>query len=603
MNNRLRPRAKSTTQRSLLPTDDGPRLSPRNNHFINKNAKKVRLVTPDCYKKGGTMSIRIWNMLNPENPTELLNGRTSQYDVAGLEGVSISEPVYVCNYAGINQNTDKIIGHDVKECNPVSYIIARSKERVVDGINFWEEPYVKFCKVAKDAHESGRFTANRKWDSDWNSLLASKMDKAIQPWKQIYFGVGSIYNNGPKLDLVREDLSYEKNGKRVDKEAERNGIPLGEAAEDPLPLFTLSVSTGRKLLELMSRTKETYEGDPDVDPSCMYKYGDPCGKFDAQKRIVNGGCFFHIFNPDVFSFDVNDPIHKRMLKNTTYVFNAEETASKSKNTKGGEQVTLYEAAVSSGIVGPNGLIKPGFTQEQVNNITSKHLFFWKDSDEDGPDSFLLYEPSIEERCVWIATAFKFVPKLVELCWMSNTEYLEFDSVKAVLRNRTQVRIPEYTPEPEEEQEEEPTVTKVTSTKANKPAPAAAFAESLMDDFDSASDEPGEDYPAPAIETKATKASTTKVTKPKAEELMQDFEEFDSEGEIEAESDDAESDSGVVQQFEQVESFEDEVSADFDPQPEGDEAEDADPFVASTTKSLETAKAIGRSAARNSKPKK
>lgn len=597
MNNRLRPRSKSANARSLLPADDIRGNSPRNNHFINKNAKKVRLVSPDCYNKGGLLSFRIWNMLNPEDPNELLNGRTSQYDIAGLEGVSISEPFFACVYAGVNNKTDRIIGHEEKECNPVSYIIARSKTQVVDGIDFWEEPYVKFSKVAKDAHGSGRFTANRKWDPDWNCLLAENKNKAITAWKQQYAIVGSIYNNGPKLDLVREDMGYEKNGKMIENEVERFGIPLGEAPDDPVPLLTISASAGRKLIELMTATKEKFEGDPDVDPAVMYKYGDPCGKFNSVARTVDGGVFFHLFNPETFNPDPNDPIHKQLMKNTTYTFKTPEEIAKeaksknSKNSKRSEQVSLYEAAVSAGIVGPNGLIKPNLSKAQVYNIASKHLFFWKESDQDPADSYFLYEPSIEERCTWIATAFKFVPKLVELCWMSNPEYLAFDSVKAVLRNRTQVRIPEYTPEAEADTQEEVEVveTKVTSKKVTKPSTTVST-ESLMDEFEAIATE---------VETVAAKKSTKKT--PDAENLMEDFDDFEAGGEVEAEDDDDQD--GAVEQFEQLESFEDEVSADFDPQTDDSEDDDADPFQAEVQKSLETAKAVSRSAARNSKPKK
>jgi len=592
--NRLRPRSKAATARNLLPPDDNGANSPRNNHFINKNAKNVRLIQPDCYKKGGLLSIRIWNMLNPENPVDLMNGRTSQYDTAGLEGVSISEPVFVCSYAGVNRKTDRIIGHDEKDCNPVSYIIARSKQHVVEGVDFWEEPYVKFCKVAKDAHQSGRFSQNRKWDPDWNCLLPATMNKAISPWKQQYFIVGSVYNNGPNLDLIREYSSYEKNGKVVEKEVARDGVPLGDAAEDPVPLITVSASAGRKLLELMVRTKEKFQGDPDVDPAVMYKYGDPCGKFDAATRTVKGGVFFHLFNPDTFVPDKTDPVHKQLAGNTTYVFAAKQPDAKSsKLQKGGEQVTLYEAAVTNGIKGPKGLVlRPDLSTEQVNNITSKHLFFWKDSDQDPADSFFLAEPSIEERCIWIANAFKFVPNLVKLCWMSNPEYLAFDAVKAVLNNRTQVVVPDYNPEPEEE-DLQPTPVATPSSRSTRQPKTQPVEDVPFEDFDTVAD------------ATVSQVSVEDPAGLDAEDLMDSFE---NEGEIEAELDDLEVGEGgeIVEQFQQVEDFEDEVSSDFDMPSDGESVEtdenEVDPFQASVNKSMAAAKAISRSASRGSKPK-
>lgn len=596
MNNRLRPRSKSSVSRNLLPPDnDGFNKQPRNNFYLNPKAKNLRLVQPDCYKKGGFLAFRIWNMLNPEEPSELMNGRTNQYDAAGLEGCSISEPVFCCAYAGVNRDTKSHIGHDPKDCNPVSYIMARNKTQVVENVEFWEEPYIKFSKVAKDAYANGRFTSNRKWDPDWNCLLSGS-NPAIPKWKQMYFVVGSVYNNGPDFDLVREHIHYEQGSKVVDKEIPRNGIPLGEASDDPVPVIALSVSAGRKLLELACRVKENYKPKDSSDPSAMYQYGDPCGKFDPATGTVKGGVFFHVYNPERIKFSDTE-YHQQLARNSTYNAAAMPIGKDSQ-----QAIVLYEAAVSSAIPGPKGILKPSLTVEQVQNITSKHLFFWRDSQEDAADSFLLHEPSIEERCVMLAKAFKFVPKLVELCWMSNPEYLAFDAVKAILNNRTQV----FKPAMDETEEEQEYVEKPAAKTVSKPT--QNFAEGLMDDFngESSDDADLQDFIEPETKAKNT-SKNSKSSKPvDADALMDDFDTFDSDGEIEAE---AESD----EQFEASDEDEEEdaISSDFDADDETDapskstesDDEDEDPFLGAVNKSLSAAKALSRSSARNSKPKK
>jgi hypothetical protein len=596
---RLKPRSKSTVKRNLLPKDsDSGNLLPKNNHFINPNAKNIRLLNPDCYRKGGTYSVRIWNMLDPEDPTKLLNGRLDTNDVAGLGGVSISEPVYICSYAGIHPNNTPAqnINYDAKDCNPVSYIIARDKESVVDGISFWEEPYIKFSKVAKDAAKSGRFAQNRKWDSDWNCLLSAKMP-AISKWKQQYFIIGSVYNNGPDLDLVREHIHYESGNKSVDKEIARDGVPLGDRADDPLVVTPISVSTGRKILQMFCKPKETaVEGNLDLNPSLMYKYGDPCGIYNHQTRTVKDGVFVHLFNPDKF---LPKQDTKKGEKDPYNVFNRQLSAySTYVPGQSAKEIIEYEVSLSTMIPGPNGALRPSLTTEQVENITSKHLFFWREDQSDPADSFLLYEPSIEERCLWIAKAFRFVPQLVELCWMSNPEYLEFDSVKAVLRNRTQVTIPDAADDindPAEEEEAfqpEPVVKKNTSKASTQKLPEV---DSVLDDvesFDSFDDQFSTDNTEPA-KNKAEKIKSAPASK--ADELVDSFDdEFGDE--IELEQGDTED------QFEASDDgfdASDEVSADFDPV---EEDNTSDTFEDQIEKSLSTAKAISRAKARSSKPK-
>ena len=124
---------------------------------INPALKNVRHLKLNSYKKGKTV-IRIWPMMDPEQPGErLLNGRLTDEDVTGLGGMSISEPVFCVQYAGITKNHGNFLT-DPKKAEPCSYIIARNKNHVVEGVNFWQEPYILLQVTAKRAMMAGEFT-------------------------------------------------------------------------------------------------------------------------------------------------------------------------------------------------------------------------------------------------------------------------------------------------------------------------------------------------------------------------------------------------------------------------------------------------------------
>jgi hypothetical protein len=194
-------------------------------------------------------------MLDPENPTkELLHGRQSAIDTAGLGGVSISEPVLCVQYAGVNKESGALLPAGTNpEC--CSYIIAKSKNQSIEGVGFWDEPYVKLYQTAKKAHETGAFQSGRAWDSRWNPLISGKLP-GLSPFKEKYFVVASIYENGADFDLIREKIEYTQKGKVVTKEIQRNGIPLGEDPKDPLVVIGMSKSAGKKILELCNRQKK-----------------------------------------------------------------------------------------------------------------------------------------------------------------------------------------------------------------------------------------------------------------------------------------------------------------------------------------------------------
>jgi hypothetical protein len=589
----LVPRTRESVNRQLDSTkDDGFAMTPKGDFSINPKLKNVRFDRLRCYKNGKTV-LRIWNMLDPENPSDaLLNGRLSAIDMAGLGGMSISEPAYCVQYAGIHKDT---LGNylarpeDAEQC---SYIIARSKSSVYEGVGFWDEPYVKLYVTAKKARDTGEFGHGRAWDPKWNALMSGQ-NPALGAFKQRHFVVCSVYENGPAMDLTREHIEYRKNGKDVVKDIPRNGIPLGEGPEDPLMVLQLPISAGKKLLQLCCAEKQDWEGDENVNPSVMFKYGDPCGRFDAQTGTVKGGVFFTLYNPEKVTIE----------KNSTFrgILNP--------------QVVEYEAAVSKIYTGPNGQLTADLSKEQVDNILSKHLFFWKESDSDPEDSYLLHEPSIEERCLLIVKAFKQVPKLLEFCWMSNPEYLNFDSVQAVLKNRKVVSVQKPDMDDEDEDEEDEieeeevveTPPPAAKTKTTKPTAKPKTAVDLVDEFEDEEEEnddsddslteddaPFDDEPVVAKKSK----STSKQQKPpvEVEDDFDDEEEELDEDEIEDEEveddDDFEDDDEVEDEDDDAE---EEKSDDFD-----DEVDNSG-LQEQLNNHLSKAKGLARSSKRSSTP--
>ena len=567
----LVPRSKESVNRQLNSSmDDSFSMTPRGDHNINPNLKNVRFDRLRCYRNGKAV-IRIWNMLDPENPSEaLLNGRLSTLDVAGLGGMSISEPVYCAQYVGINRDTLGNYLARPEDAQPISYIIARNKQSVCEGVSFWDEPFVKLYVTAKKARDSGQFGHGGAWDPKWNALMSGQ-NPALSAFKQRHFVVCSVYENGSVLDLTREHVEYRKGGKDVLKDIPRNGVPLGDGADDPLVVLQLPISAGKKILQLACMEKPDWQGNENDDPSIMFKYGDPCGRFNASAGTVEGGVFFTLYNPEKTTIE----------KNSTF--------------KGilNPQIVEYEAAVTRAYIGPKGQLTADLSVEQVDNVLSKHLFFWKENANDPSDSYLLNEHSIEERCVFLSTAFKQVPKLLEFCWMSNPEYTNFDSVKSILRNSVTVSVTKPLVYDEDAEE---TVSVVAPAKvrasaiqpSRKSAAALAYDSELEEDEFETTKEADDDE----VKSKAKQKgkSAVKASKPKADE----DEDFDDEADFD--DDDVEEEDDAEEEDDDLEEDEADESDDFDDETDNSEIEEK------LKSHLSQAKAIARSSKRTGKRK-
>lgn len=581
----LKPRSREDVvnrQIEAKDSSDSRSMVPAGDKSINPKLTNVRLERLRCYNGGKTV-IRIWPMLDPENPTGgLLHGRQSAIDTAGLGGVSISEPVFCVQYAGVNRDSGTLLpnGTNPEAC---SYIIAKSKNSTIEGVGFWDEPYVKLYTTAKKADEAGAFANGRAWDSRWNPLLKGKMP-GLSAFKQKYFVVCSIYENGAEFNLDREKVEYMQKGKLVTKETPRNGVPLGEGPNDPLVVIGLSVSAGKKILELCNRQKQDWTGDEVAKPYLPFLYGDPTGRFDASEGSVKGGLFFTLYNPTKVTIDTNSTF--KGVVNPAAV--------------------EYEAAVSKTYQGPAGVLSPSLSPEQVDNIMNKHVFLWQSQPDDPADSYLLYLPTLEERCVLLAKAFKQVPKLLEFCWMSKPEYLQYHEVSGILKNRslTSVVKPDMGSDADDEIDEEEVeveqpkpaakpASKVQPTKApSAPAKAAKSAAEIVDEFEDELDE--DDLEDNDDGAKEAGSKGKQSSKPKAGEDDFDDEDFDDE-DFDDEDELDEDDSKKAGKDDDGE--EDEESDDFDDETDNSEVEAE--LEEQLNQSVSKANAIARSRNRTS----
>jgi len=258
-------------------------------------------------------------------------------------------------------------------------------------------------------------------------------ESAIATMKNRYFAVCHIYELGETMNTTR--LTYTNRDQQVEV-VDRNG-PFGLAEGDPLYVLWMSSDCGSKILELCQRQKEDWSGDPDENPAGLYRYGDPCGTFDAETGAISGGNIFTIFNPKVWQ--------------------PEDTNNSTWNgvVPGKDDVASYQVKVNTGYTADSGVkYSASMTADEAGQIFEKNLFGWKEEGDDD-DSYLLHETSVEEEATLTARAFADVPKLLEFAWMSNPEYLQYDSVQAVVKSRSQFVMPKEAFEEEKVSDDAP----------------------------------------------------------------------------------------------------------------------------------------------------
>jgi hypothetical protein len=375
-------------------------------NFLNPAVRdRVEVVRLDSWFSGRTV-FRIWNMFNPEDPSRLLPGRLSD-GKEGLSGMTLTNPIVVADWFGLSKKQASDIkygGIPESQFEPscqFSYIITKDRraQGMVDNIPYEEEPYVKLYKtIDPDNRRRQADGFHTKWKRLGKG--GSKFQALTDP-KDIQFVVCSLYENNRSFNLDKEVVWHNREG------VPRHGIPKGEAPDDPLVLLMLSLPTSRALLRFC------HAPDPDClnseDLNAPYLLKDPCGVVNPD-GTVTGGVFFQLSKD-----------HSIRFRDIDFLPPIDSDSNKSYDIAALLKYKQRSADLNA---------------EQVQNMLNKHLYFWSDNQPDeNPESFILHEPSIEERCEMIAQAFRPIPQLLKDGWMSNPEYLNFDSVKAIVNNR------------------------------------------------------------------------------------------------------------------------------------------------------------------------
>jgi hypothetical protein len=413
----------------------------RGENYINKAvASNVRMIRPDVWERGGKFVIRIWPLLDPEDPTgNLMPGRVSAYGSAGLIGMAMSEIVPCASYVGLTEDLAQKVGirnASTQKYSSCSFIMSKARGESWQGVEYSQLPYVRMVATCNAAVKAADFGSPRKgkFDAKWSLLTPhpSRREAAIQKIKNVAFVVGSVYQNGDRLDLEREVQSDFKDGKKFDKIVKRNGVALGDATDDPLVVAMLSGSAAGKILKLCNVPNENYTGDVDVNPAKAFMYGDPTGVYDPETNTLRGGLFFTVYNPKKLSIS----------KNSTQKLAPAEGERSHDDDEG--NFGSYECAVSTLYTGPSGKISSTMNSEQVNNVFDKQLYLWPDTSDPDPNdnSYLLRIPSIEEQCVLLTRAFRLLPDLLRFCWADTPEYLAFSEVSSIMNARTSTLVPE-----------------------------------------------------------------------------------------------------------------------------------------------------------------
>ena len=444
---------------------------PPGDFTLNEGLAPVNLIRPKYNE--GPLVLRPWPCLDYEHPETML--QPARRSVEPRAQTNWLVRMMTASYVGIRE------GGGLYTFNLYH---PKDKEGKIGN------PYRIFHRACEQAHDAGKFGLGRRWNSEWNKLLKGSKNSgaAISPPKVKWFIQGHCYINGDKL--------------YVGGDSERE-LPLGLDPKDDLTVFQISDTAGDGLMDLLDVKKAEWEGDEEADPTLPFKYGSAVGRFDQKKRVLHGGLFVTVFNPK-----------KTKIKKAT------SWSGEIKEIQG------YESAVSRIWTSDGVDYTPDIDSKGVDQIFAKSQF-WFDDPESNSKGILRIAP-VEQQCLWIAQAFKPVPKLVLFAFVDREEFLTAE-VKAVLRNRVSMVVPGD----DEDDEDDETTTK---KKGKKTDPVAKMGKKAVeeDEFDDADDDDAsDDEKDDEWEDKSTKLSK----KSKDEDEDDDFDDDSDDEDDDSDEDD------------------------------------------------------------------
>lgn len=387
-----------------IPTDD---------FCFAKDAPPLRVIRPK-WKGDLPTTFRAYPALNPEDLCTFLASRGSSADndltdwLRGVPGIK---------YVGIDRQ--------------ISCLLYDPRWKRTKGYEVGNNPYRILYYAIKDAVDAGEAMLGSRdvLTGKWGPMFKKKM---CNPSNRYTFMQGCVYQH--------DDRVYVAGGKP----------PLGLGPDDsPIVIEQQSGSGLRSLMKLLNARPEEKPDTDDILAS--FVHGDPTS--------LEAGRFFSFFNPKK---------HKPKIALMTGDVRVSESANEDEDVdyeepddaKGGKEGDFlgWEASMSEKMYYIN---RAGERKRAKADLTPYHdlilqRYLWWDD--------VLYFPSTEELCVWIAQAFRSAPNVLKFGWMDNPEFMTAE-VKAVLAARTQGPGAEVPGDDDDDEEEDETAPRRSKKKS------------------------------------------------------------------------------------------------------------------------------------------
>lgn len=355
-------------------------MMPRDDRTTKPNAG-IHLVRP-AFNAPKPMVIRILPCKNYDDQSKFDSTRFSS-DAGDFSEWAVSIPA--AKYIGMDQKFSFLLYDPLQE-----------------DYDARENPYFIFWNAIRSAVRAGeaRLGRNNVMTSSWIAYMPQGGKQCIDKPKSQTFYQALVYQN--------YDDIYIKGG----------GRPIG-AREDNMPcVVQISSHAHEQLLNLLGEEDSTYAGDPD-DWRARYKYGDIVD-FD-------GGKFVAFYNPKCQSIAElsGQSASTSILMDDSDVPDTDGDSS---------EVRGYAVAIVDKFHYANGgrvFAKSAVLDDQRNDWFDTIPTRIKDWDD------ILFFPTHDEICKYMATAYRSEPNLLKYAWRLNREFFT-DEVNGILNNRVTV---------------------------------------------------------------------------------------------------------------------------------------------------------------------
>ena len=360
-------------------------------------------------------------------------------------------------------------------------------------------PYVVLYRAIRDAVDEGEAILGRRRlnISKWAPLVSDRSKKkAFSSVTKLMYVQGLVYQH-------REDI-YVKDGQ-----------PPKGAREGDLPQIVQGSKTANdEIANMMNETVDGYNGSTD-DHEAYYQYGEPID-FEHGKFLTLYNPEKHTVDMDLGPDDGGDP--------------EEEVAEEEASQQSSRQFKGWKARFDDEFlyINKSRRRKCGADITKYADAINRNLMWWDD---------ILYVPPTEEICLWLASAFRSLPTMLEYAWADHPEFFT-NEVRGVLATRTVgagAEVPsddddedndEIEDELDEEEEEE--VKPAPNARQSAALPAveedlANFDENELDELDSYDDEDDEEVSDSEDEVEEEDAAEEA-----AEDEVEEVDSFDDE---------------------------------------------------------------------------